>query len=69
MIAPLVLFALYPTDNNAKAMGAGIGLIAGWWLERHTVGFSLPPLPQQAIKAGIGLVVAFGLRISAQAGL
>jgi membrane-associated phospholipid phosphatase len=64
VIVPLVLFALYPTDNNAKAMGAGIGLIAGWWLERRTVGFeAAAPLTQQAIKAVLGLVVAFGLRI------
>jgi membrane-associated phospholipid phosphatase len=61
---PLVLFALYPTDYNAKAMGALIGLIAGWWLERRTVGFEAPaPLTQQAIKAVVGLAVAFGLRI------
>ncbi len=64
VIGPLLLLALYPTDNNAKAMGAGIGLIAGWWLERRTVGFeSAAPLTQQVMKAGIGLVVAFGLRI------
>ncbi len=64
VIGPLVLFALYPTDNNAKAMGALLGLIAGWWLERRTVGFeSAAPLTQQVVKAGIGLVVAFGLRI------
>jgi membrane-associated phospholipid phosphatase len=64
VIVPLVLFALYPSDNNAKAMGAVIGLIAGWWLERRTVGFEAPaPLTQQAIKAVVGLAVAFGLRI------
>jgi membrane-associated phospholipid phosphatase len=61
---PLVLLALYPTDNNAKAMGALIGLITGWWLERRTVGFEAPaPLARQAIKAVLGLAVAFGLRI------
>jgi membrane-associated phospholipid phosphatase len=64
MVGPLVLFALYPTDNNAKAMGAVIGLIAGWWLERRMVGFeAAAPLAQQAIKAVLGLAVAFGLRI------
>lgn len=65
VVVPLALFAVYPTDNNAKAMGALIGLIAGWWLERRTVGFEAPaPLTQQAIKAVIGLVVAFGLRVA-----
>jgi hypothetical protein len=64
VVVPLILFALYPTDNNAKAMGAVIGLIAGWWLERRMVGFEAPAPPiQQAIKAVLGLVVAFGLRI------
>ena len=64
VVVPLALFALAPTGNNAKAMGAVIGLIAGWWLERRTVGFEAPaPLTQQAIKAAIGLAVAFGLRI------
>jgi membrane-associated phospholipid phosphatase len=65
VVVPLALFAVYPTDNNAKAMGALIGLIAGWWLERRTVGFEAPaPLTRQAIKAVIGLVVAFGLRVA-----
>jgi membrane-associated phospholipid phosphatase len=61
---PLVLLALHPTNTTAKAAGAVLGLIAGWWLERRLVGFEAPaPLLTQVIKAVIGLVVAFGLRV------
>jgi membrane-associated phospholipid phosphatase len=64
LAAPLVLLALHPTSMTAKIAGAGLGLLAGWWLERRLVGFEAPaPLLTQAIKAVIGLVVAFGLRI------
>lgn len=61
---PIVLLALNLSESNAKAAGAAMGLIFGWWLERRTVGFEAPaPLVQQLIKALAGLVVAFGLRI------
>ena len=64
LILPIVLLVLNLNDSNAKAAGAAMGLILGWWLERRTVGFEAPaPLVQQIMKAIIGLVVAFGLRI------
>ena len=64
LAVPLLLLALQADATNAKTAGAALGLIAGWWLERRSVGFeaAAPPL-HQAIKAAIGLAVTFGLRI------
>lgn len=61
---PLVLLVLNLSDTNAKAAGAAMGLILGWWLERRTVGFEAQATwVQQVIKAAVGLAVVFGLRV------
>src|SRR5262249_3757044 len=37
-----ILLYLQPTETTAKLLGAGLGLVGGWWLERRTVGFEAP---------------------------
>ncbi|HUS13517.1 MAG TPA: hypothetical protein VM536_00685, partial [Chloroflexia bacterium] len=60
----LLLTALHPTEATIPLGGAALGLTAGWWLERRTVGFEAPaPLWQQVIKVVIGLAGAFGVRV------
>ena len=59
-----LLLLLQPTETTAKVLGSALGLVGGWWLERHMVGFEATPATplQQVIKIVIGLAVAFGIR-------
>ena len=66
MAVPLGLFAAYP--KTSMQMGAALGMVTGYALERHFVRFPVRVvLWKQAIKVVIGLALLFALRMSLSA--
>ena len=59
---PLTLFAIYP--KTSMQMGAALGMVTGFTLERRYVGFPVHvPLWKQIVKVLIGLAVLFALQM------
>lgn len=62
MAVPLGLFAVYP--KTSMQMGAALGMVTGFTLERRYVGFPIRlALWKQAVKVLIGLAVLFALQM------
>jgi len=62
VVAPLGLFAIYP--KTSMQMGAALGMVTGFILERRYVGFPVRvPWWKQVLKVLIGLVVLVALQM------